>query len=39
MIEHLINTVKSAFDNVLGLVTGVFGGTFDAISDLSSNVF
>ena len=39
MIEHLINTIKSAFDGVLGLVEDVFGGTFDAIGDLSSNVF
>ena len=39
MIEHLINTVKSAFDGVLGLVQNVFGGSFDAIGTLSSNVF
>ena len=39
MIEHLINTLKSAFDGVLYLVTNVSEGTFGAVSELSSNVF
>jgi len=39
MIEHLINTIKSAFDGVLGLVENVFGGVSDAVGTLSSNVF
>ena len=46
MIEHIINTLKSAFDGIVDLVTGVVGtggeegtGVFGAIAELSSNVF
>ncbi|GJN43608.1 hypothetical protein [Corynebacterium ammoniagenes] len=46
MIEHIINTLKSAFDGVVELVGNVLGeggedgtGVFGAIADLSSNVF
>ena len=46
MIEHIINTLKSAFDGVAHLVGTVLGqggedgtGLFGAISELSSNVF
>ena len=45
MIEHLINSVAHAFEQVIGLVTDFVGageaegGVFGAIATLSSNVF
>lgn len=44
MIETLITTLETAFEQVIGLVEGFFGageegGVFGAIGNLSSNLF
>ena len=39
MIEHLINSVAHAFELVVGLVGGGLDGVFEAVGDLSSNIF
>lgn len=39
MIEQLINALSGAFSAVVGLVTGGLDGVFEAVGDLSSNIF
>ena len=39
MISQLIDALSGAFTQVVDFVTGLGGGVFDAIGDLSSNVF
>ena len=39
MIEQLINALSTAFARVINLVGGGLYGVFEAVGDLSSNVF
>lgn len=39
MIEQLINALSGAFSQIVTFVTGLGDGAFEAIGDLSSNVF
>lgn len=39
MIEQLINALSQAFTQVVNLVSGGLGGVFNAVGDLSSNIF
>ena len=39
MIEQLINALSQAFGQVVNLVSGGLGGVFNAVNELSSNVF
>ena len=39
MIEQLINALSGAFTQVVDLVTGGFDGVFEAVGNLSSNIF
>ena len=39
MIEQLINALSSAFTQVVELVTGGLDGVFEAVGNLSSNIF
>ena len=39
MIEQLINALSGAFTQVVELVTGGLDGVFEAVGDLSSNIF
>ena len=39
MIEQLINTLSGAFTKVVDLVGGGLDGVFDAVFNLSSNIF
>jgi len=39
MIEQLINALSGAFSQVVTLVTGGLDGVFEAVGNLSSNIF
>lgn len=39
MITQLIDALSGAFTAVVGLVTGGLDGVFEAVGNLSSNVF
>jgi len=39
MITQLINALSTAFSRVINLVGGGLDGVFEAVGDLSSNVF
>ena len=39
MIEQLIDALTGAFSQVVDLVSAGFGGVFEAVGTLSSNVF
>lgn len=39
MFSDIITALGTAFKQVVDLVSGVFGGGFDAISELSSGLF
>ena len=39
MIEQLIDALSGAFSQVVDLVSAGFVGVFEAVGDLSSNIF
>ena len=39
MIEQLINALSNAFSQVVNLVGGGLDGVFEAVGNLSSNIF